>query len=199
MRLMTPPLPAASRPSKMHAHACSFLQAHPFLQLDQLELELRQLLARISNPWAASSAWSVRRRASTARSWRPPWRSRSARSHRMVLVLLGHRVPLGLSCAIVTIMRRRQAMSYPEISLHIDGAWGKGARGKCRAGAQSRDRRGDRHRAACRQRPISTVRSRRRRKASRSGARSSAHERYKLMRKAADNLRAPRRRDRRDA
>jgi succinate-semialdehyde dehydrogenase / glutarate-semialdehyde dehydrogenase len=79
--------------------------------------------------------------------------------------------------------------SYPEIQLHIDGAWGKGARGKSEpvlnpatgeaigtvphADTQDLDRA-----LAAADKGFAQWRK------------VSAHERYKLMRKAADNLRA---------
>ena len=81
------------------------------------------------------------------------------------------------------------ATSYPEISLHIDGAWVKGARGKSEPvlnpatgeaiGAVPHADRGDLDRAlAAAAKGFAAWRK------------VSAHDRYKLMRKAADNLRA---------
>jgi succinate-semialdehyde dehydrogenase / glutarate-semialdehyde dehydrogenase len=80
-------------------------------------------------------------------------------------------------------------MSYPEISLHIDGAWVKGARGKSEPvlnpatgeaiGTVPHADRADLDRAlAAAAKGFAQWRK------------VSAHERYKLMRKAADNLRA---------
>ena len=51
MRLMTPPLPAASRPSKRTTDLQP-LQAHPLLHLEQLELQPRELVDVLVLPGA---------------------------------------------------------------------------------------------------------------------------------------------------
>ncbi len=80
-------------------------------------------------------------------------------------------------------------ISYPEISLHIDGAWVKGARGKSEpvlnpATGEAIDAVPHADQADL-DRALAAAA-----KGFAQWRKVSAHERYKLMRKAADNLRA---------